>query len=199
MKVLCELDRIVGKFLQFERCGLNQGVGKFYDLERVKVLIWTNCRKIPTNWKVCIELNCRKIPTIWKMWIELTCRKIPTIWKICIELNCRKIPTNWKEWKFLCGLDHIVGKFLRFEMSGSFMWGIKQNRRKIHTVWKMWIEPRCRNIPTIWKEWKFWFDQIVGKFEKYVLNWIVEKLRCGFNYIVGKYRRLSESFDMTKL
>ena len=149
----------------------------FYDLERVKVLIWPNCRKIPTNRKVCIELNCRKIPTIWKMWIELTC-------------------------KFLCGLDHIVGKFLRFEMSDSFMWGIKQNRRKIHTVWKMWIEPRCRNIPTIWKEWKFWFDQIVRKFlqfEKCVLNWIVEKLRCGFNYIVGKHRRLSESFDMTKL
>ena len=137
----------------------------FYDLKRVKVLIRPNCRKLPTIWKICIELNCRKIPTIWKMWIELTCRKIPTIWKIRIELNCWKIPTIWKEWKFFfCGLGHIVGKFLRSEKSESFIWRIKPNRRKNYIIWKMCIEPRCRKIPTIWKEWKFWSDQIVGKF-----------------------------------
>ena len=159
----------------------------FYDLKRVKVLIRPNCRKLPTIGKICIELKCRKIPTIWKMWIELTCRKIPTIWKIRIELNCRKIvgkiPTIWKEWKFFCGLGHIVWKFLRFEKSEGFIWWIKPNRRKIYTIWKMWIEPRCRKIPTIWKEWTFWFDQ------RCVLNWIIGKFlyleRSGFNYIVG--------------
>ena len=46
-KLFCELDQIVGKFQQLQRCGLNQIVGRFYNLKRVKVLMW-------------IELNCRK-------------------------------------------------------------------------------------------------------------------------------------------
>ena len=155
VKVLCGLARIIGKFLQFERYGLNQGAENFYDLKWVKVLIRPNCRKLPTIWKMCIELNCRKIPTIWKLWIELTSRKIPTIWKIRIELNCRKIPTIWKEWKFFCGLGHIVGKFLRFEKSESFIWWIKPNRRKIYTIWKMWIEPSCRKFLRLEKSERF--------------------------------------------
>ena len=43
----------------------------------------------------------------------------------------------------------------------------------------MWIEPRCREISTIWKERKFWFDRIVGKFQQFE--------RCVLNWIVGKY------------
>ena len=35
-----------------------------------------------------------------------------------IEPNRRKISTIWKQWKFLCGLDRIVGKFLQFERCG---------------------------------------------------------------------------------
>ena len=40
---LCRLDRIVGKFLQFESCGLNQIVEKFIRLEKGESLYgdWT--------------------------------------------------------------------------------------------------------------------------------------------------------------
>ena len=86
----------------------------------------------------------------------------------------------------------------------------------------MWIEPRCREISTIWKERKFWFDRIVGKFQQFercVLNWIVGKYlqfeRCvkencddymiwkewflyGFDQIVGKFLQF-EIVDWTKL
>ena len=51
--------------------------------------------------------------------------------------------TIWKKWKFW--YDQIVGKYLRFEKSENFMW-IGQNHRKIATIWKMWIERRCRKI-----------------------------------------------------
>ena len=37
----------------------------------------------------------------------------------------------------------------------------------------------CREISTIWKERKFWFDRIVGKFQQFE--------RCVLNWIVGKY------------
>ena len=83
------IEQIVGKFLRFERWGLNQIVETFYDSKRAKFFMW-------------IGPNCRKIPTIWKVWIELNCRKIPTIWKVNV----------------LCGLDRIVGKFLQFEKYG---------------------------------------------------------------------------------
>ena len=103
------------------------------------------------------------------MWIGPHCRKIPTIWKE------GKFYVDWT--KFLqferCGLNQGVGKFLRFERCG-----LNQGVGKFLQNWKMWIEPRCRRISTIWKEWKFWFDQIVEnilQFERCVLNWIVGK------------------------
>ena len=37
VNLLCELDQIVGKFLQFEKCGLNLIVGKFLHFERCGV------------------------------------------------------------------------------------------------------------------------------------------------------------------
>ena len=172
----------------------------FYDLKIVKVLIRPNCRKLPTIWKICIELNCRKIPTIWKMWIELTSRKIPTIWKIRIELNCRKKPTIWKEWKFFCGLGHIVGNFLRFEKSESLYGGLNRivgkfiqfercglnqvvgNSYDLKRV-NILIWPNCRQIPTIWKLciecnrrkipiiWKMWIQLYCRKIQTIWKQW----------------------------
>ena len=118
------------------------------------ILIGPNCRKIPTIWKMWIELNCRKIPSLWKVWSEPNCRKIPTISKMCARklLWLNQIIGrlyDLKRVKFLCGLDQIVGKSLRFgrcgldEIVGKFL--------QFET-----IEPNCRTIPAIWKERTVW-------------------------------------------
>ena len=58
------------------------------------------------------------------------------------EPNCRKIIRFEKSEFFLCGLDQIVGKFLRFERCGldQIVGKFLQFER---------IEPNCRTIPAI--------------------------------------------------
>ena len=45
---------------------------------------------------------------IWKMYIQLNCRNFPTIWKE------RMVWISFKQIDTKCGLNQIVGKFLRF-------------------------------------------------------------------------------------
>ena len=105
------------------------------------------------------------------MLIEPKLRKFSSIWKMWIELNCRKLPTILKEWKFVCGLDQIVGIFLQFERCGLNLW-LKQIVGRLYDLKRVnfyvnWIKFRqfeksdslyvdwtnCRKIPTIWKLW----------------------------------------------